>query len=89
LLLRYSCFFKPWTLIPLTLSAFGWHFFPNVCPLAIPLTNLSLVWFFLTICPLRCAAPAWWVILLQEAANFFRDLLFPQVLSSGFWRHCG
>jgi hypothetical protein len=78
-LLRHSCFFKPWFLVPLRPSSFARHLFPNVRPVWVLgiVSFLPCPW---RPCPLRCATLAWWV-----AANFFWDPPSPWVLFFGFW----
>jgi hypothetical protein len=72
------------------------HLFPNVRPFEVPLATLSLIWFFRHLCsttgplwsrPICRAAPAWWVICLLVAANFFQDPPLPWVHFFGCWRH--
>jgi hypothetical protein len=93
---RCNCFFKPPSLMPLLHSGCVQCLFPNVRPFEVPLATLSLVQFFrhlcLTIGPLwSClichVAPAWWVICLLAAANFFQDPPLPWVYFLGCRRH--
>jgi hypothetical protein len=82
-ILRHSCRLVPGSFIHILHSRPFQHFFSYVHPFRVPLATLSLVWFFLTTCTLRHAAPTRRVIFLPAAANFFRDPQFLRVLSSG------
>jgi hypothetical protein len=79
--LRCSCSFKSRSIIPLLLSWHVRYLLSNVHPFEVPLAILSLVPFFHCLCstvgpvwlrPVRRATPAWQVISLWAAANFFQ-----------------
>jgi hypothetical protein len=80
--LRCSCCLEPRFPIPVMPSGFAWHLFLNVYLFKVPLATLSLVCFYRCLCstfspvwlrPLCYATPAWRLIPLRMAANFFRD----------------
>jgi hypothetical protein len=81
--LRRSCCTEPWFLIPVMPSSFTQCLFLNVYPLGIPLATLSWLCSW-RLCPLCHATPAWRVISLQAAANFFQDPPSPLILFFGF-----
>jgi hypothetical protein len=85
-LLLCSCFLRPLSLIQFLCSGFGWRLFLKDHPLGAPLATFFLVWFFLMMCPLHRATPAWQVIYLLVVVNFFQNPQFPQVLSSNWLR---
>jgi hypothetical protein len=92
---KRSCRIAPRSLMLLH-SGGARRFFPNVHPFGVPLAIFSLARFFRRLCStvgplwprlLRHATPAWWVILLQTAANSFCDPPLPWVRFFGWpWR---
>jgi hypothetical protein len=84
--LTHTYWLEPWFLIPVLPFGFAQCLFINVRPFCVLDTALSLPcpW---RQSPLHCAGMAQWVILLQEASNFFQDPPLPWVHFFGWPWH--